>query len=66
MIINATWYVNNQTLHEDLEVPLIKYVIQEGNIKHQGKPGNHSSTILQPLLEQQQGRRLKKLAIRSN
>jgi hypothetical protein len=33
MITNAPWYVTNQTLHEDLNVPCITEVIQERNIK---------------------------------
>jgi hypothetical protein len=61
MITNAPWYVTNQTLHDDLKVPFIKDVIQEKSLNHQDKPGSHSNSILQPLLEQQQRRRLKKL-----
>jgi hypothetical protein len=61
MITNAPWYVTNQTLHDDLKVPFIKDVIQEKSINHHDKLGNHSNPILQPLLEQQQRRRLKKL-----
>jgi hypothetical protein len=62
MITNAPWYVTNQTLHDDLKVPFIKDVIQEKSIKnHHDKLGNHSNPIVQPLLEQQQRRRLKKL-----
>jgi hypothetical protein len=61
MITNAPWYVTNQTLHDDLKVPFIKNVIQEMSINLHGKLGNHSNPILQPLLEQQQRRRLKKL-----
>jgi hypothetical protein len=57
----APWYVTNQTLHDDLKVPFIKDVIQEKSINHHEKLGNHSNPILQPLLEQQQRRRLKKL-----
>jgi hypothetical protein len=60
MITNATWYVTNQTLHDDLKVPFIKDVIQEKCINHHDKLGNHSNPILQPLLEQQQRKRLKK------
>jgi hypothetical protein len=41
-------------------VPFIKDVIQEKSINHHDKLENHSNSILQPLLEQQQ-RRLKKL-----
>jgi hypothetical protein len=54
MITNAPWYVNNQTLHDDLEVPFIKDVIQEKSTDHHHKLGKHSNPILQPLLEQQQ------------
>jgi hypothetical protein len=61
MITNALWYVTNQTLHDDLKVPFIKDVIQEESINHHDKLGNHSNPTLQPLLEQQQRRRLKKL-----
>jgi hypothetical protein len=46
---------------DDLKVPFIKDVIQEKSINHHDKLGNHSNSILQPLLEQQQRRRLKKL-----
>jgi hypothetical protein len=60
MITNAPRYVPNQTLHDDLKVPFIKDVIQEKSINHHDKHGNHSNTILQPLLEEQQRRRLKK------
>jgi hypothetical protein len=61
MITNAPLYVTNQTLHDDLKVLFIKDVIQEKSINHHDKLGNHSNPILQPLLKQQQRRRLKKL-----
>jgi hypothetical protein len=57
----CAWYVTNQTLHDDLKLPLITTIIQESNLNHYDKLGNHSNPILQPLLEQQQSRRLKKL-----
>jgi hypothetical protein len=44
-----------------MKVPFIKDVIQEKSRNHHDKLGNHSIPILQPLLEQQQRRRLKKL-----
>jgi hypothetical protein len=34
MIINAPWYVINETLHDDLKVQFIKDVIQEKSINH--------------------------------
>jgi hypothetical protein len=61
MITNAPWYVTNQTLHDDLKVPFIKDIIQEKSTNHHDSLGNHSNPILQPLLEQQQRRRLKNL-----
>jgi hypothetical protein len=61
MIINVPWYVTNQTLHDDLKVPFIKDVIQERSINHHDKLANDSNPILQPLLDQQQRKRLKKL-----
>jgi hypothetical protein len=57
----AAWYATNQTLHDNLKVPFIKDVIQEKSINHHDKLGDHSNPILQPLLEQQQTRRLRKL-----
>jgi hypothetical protein len=60
MITNAPWYVTNQTLHEDLNVPYIIEVIQERSNKHHDNIKIHSNTTLWPLLEQQLRRRLKK------
>jgi hypothetical protein len=60
-ITNAPWYVSNQTIHVDLHVPFIKDVIQEKSIKHHEKLERHSNAILQPLLPEQQRRRLKKI-----
>jgi hypothetical protein len=54
-------YVTNQIPHDDLKVPLIKDVIQEKSINHHNKLGKQGNPTLQPLLEQQQRRRLKKL-----
>jgi hypothetical protein len=49
------------TLHDDLKVPFTKDVIQEKSVNHHEKLGNHSNPMLQPLLEEQQRRRIKKL-----
>jgi hypothetical protein len=58
MITNASWYVTNQTLHEDLNVPYITE--EERSNNHHDKIKIHSNTTLWPLLEQQHRRRLKK------
>jgi hypothetical protein len=44
-----------------IKVPFIKDVVQEKSINYHDKLGNRSNPVLQPLLEQQQRRRLKKL-----
>jgi hypothetical protein len=59
MMINTPWYVTNQTLHQDLNIPYIIEVIQERSNKHHDKTKIHNNTILLPLLEQQHRRRLK-------
>jgi hypothetical protein len=61
MIKIAPWYVSNQTLQDELKVPFIKDVVQEKSINNHHIIGNHSTPILQPLLEEQQRRKLKKL-----
>jgi hypothetical protein len=45
MITNAPWYVTNQTLHEDLNIPYITEVNQERSIKHHDKIKIHSNTV---------------------
>jgi hypothetical protein len=64
MITNAPWYVTNQTPYDDLKVQFVKDVIREKSINHHDKLGKYSNPVLQPLLEQQQRKRLWKLASR--
>jgi hypothetical protein len=51
---NEPWYVNNQTIHTDLNIPYINYVIKEKSTIHHNKLARHSNDILQPLVEPQQ------------
>ena len=60
IITNAPWYVNNQTLHTDLNIPYIKDVIREKSTSHHNKLANHPNDILQPLVEPQHNRRLRR------
>jgi hypothetical protein len=55
MITNAPWYVSNITFHEDLKVPLV-----EKSTRYHNKMEGHENILLQPLLEPQNGRRLKR------
>jgi hypothetical protein len=60
MIANAPWYVSNITLHEDLKVPLVKAVIIEKNTRYHNKIEGQENILLHPLLEPQNGPRLKR------
>jgi hypothetical protein len=59
-ITNGPRYVTNQTVHDDLKY-LSSRMIYKKSTYHHDKLGNHSNPILQPILEQQQRRRLKEL-----
>jgi hypothetical protein len=57
---DATWYVSNSTLHNDLDIPFIKDVLQERSTKHHDRLEVHPNALLQPLLEKENNRRLKR------
>jgi hypothetical protein len=59
MIANAPWYVPNITLHEDLNVPLIKEVIKQRNTRCHNKMEGHVNVLIQKLLQTHNERRLK-------
>jgi hypothetical protein len=60
MIANAPWYVSNITLHEDLNVPLVKEVIKQRSTRYHSKIEGHVNLLIQPLLEPHNERRLKR------
>jgi hypothetical protein len=57
---DAPWYVSNSTLHNDLGIPYIKDVIQERSSKHNDRLEVHPNPLLQPRLEKQNNRKLKR------
>ena len=57
---DAPRYVSNSTLHNDLGIQFIKDVLQERSTKHHDRLEVHLNTLLQPLLEMQNNRRLKR------
>jgi hypothetical protein len=59
MIANAPWYVPNITLHEDLNVSLVKEVIKQRSTRYHSKIG-HVNRLIQPLLEPHNEIRLKR------
>jgi hypothetical protein len=60
MIANAPWYVPNITLHEDLNVPLVKEVLKQRNTRYHSKIEGHVNKLIQPLLEPHNERSLKR------
>jgi hypothetical protein len=59
MIANAPWYVPNITLHENLNVPLVKEVIKQRSTTYHNKIG-HANVLIQTLLEPYNEKRLKR------
>jgi hypothetical protein len=57
---NALWYVSNDTLHNDLDIPIISDVIKERSKKHHNRLEIHTNPLMQPLLEEPNYRRLKR------
>jgi hypothetical protein len=60
MMTDAPWYVTNLTFHEDLKIPFVRDVISDRYAKHHWKLVTHPNHILQPLLNVNQHRRLKR------
>ena len=59
-IANAPWYVTNQTLHTDLQIPYISTVIHEHINKHHIALAIHPNPLVEPMLHPEQNRRLKR------
>jgi hypothetical protein len=59
-IASAPWYVPNITLHEDLNVPLVKEVIKQRGTRYHNKIEGHVNVLIQPLLEPHNEKRLKR------
>ena len=59
-IANAPWYVNNQTLHTDLQIPYVSTVILERINKHRIALATHPSPLVEPMLHPEHNRRLKR------
>jgi hypothetical protein len=60
MIANAEWYVPNITLHEDLNLPLVKEVIKQRRTIYHNKIERPVNVLIQPLLQPHNQRRLKR------
>lgn len=60
LITDCPWYVSNQTLHEDLEVPLVSEVIRTRATTYKNRNLNHQNTLIKELSQTHELRRLKK------
>jgi hypothetical protein len=62
MITGAPWYVSNQTLHEDLKVPLIEDIIKSNINKYKDRTTAHENRLIKDLFTQTlEERRLKRI-----
>jgi hypothetical protein len=62
MITGAPRYVSNQTLHEDLKIPLIRDIIKSNINKHKDRTTPHENRLIKDLFTQTlEERRLKRI-----
>jgi hypothetical protein len=62
MISGAAWYVSNQTLHEDLKIPLIQDMIKSNINKYKKDTSVHENQLIKDFFTQTlEERRLKRI-----
>jgi hypothetical protein len=62
MISGAPWYVSNQTLHEDLKIPLIQDMIKSSINKYKNRTSMNKNQLFKDFFTQTaEERRLKKI-----
>jgi len=61
MISNAPWYVSNQTLHNDFEIPYVTEEIRINTNKYKNRSTVHSIQLIRTLFNPSVDRRLKRL-----
>jgi hypothetical protein len=60
MIVDASWYVSNATLHADLGISYVQDVIHQKCNKHRTRLETHENPLLEKLLLREENRRLKR------
>lgn len=61
MITDPPWYISNETLHRDLNIPYVKEVVKEKSVKHHSKLENHLNiSLMQAMIFNQQPQRLRR------
>ena len=61
MISSALWYVSNQTLHNDFEIPYVTEVIRINTNKYKNRSTVYSNQLIRTLFNPSIDRRLKRL-----
>jgi hypothetical protein len=62
MISGAPWYVSNQTLHEDIKIPLIQDMVKSNINKYKNRTSVHENQLIKDLSTQTiEERRLKRI-----
>jgi len=61
MISSASWYVSNQTLQNDFEIPYATEVIRINTKKYKNRSTVHSNQLIRTLFNPSVDRRLKRL-----
>jgi hypothetical protein len=62
MISGAPWYVSNQTLYEDLKIPLIQDMIKSNINKYKNRTSMNENQLIKDLFTQTlEERRLKRI-----
>ena len=61
MISSAPWYVSNQTLNNDFEIPYITEMIRINTNKYKNLSTVHSNQLIRTLFNPSVDRRLKRL-----
>jgi hypothetical protein len=60
MIVDATWYVSNATLHADPGISYVQDVMHQKCNKHHTTLEAHENALLKTLLVREENRRLKR------
>ena len=60
LITNAPRYVNNQTLHTDLQISFVHTVFQDHIRKHRNTLESHPNPLVEPILHSEHNSRLKR------
>ena len=50
-LLNAPWYVTNETIHRDLKIPTVKDEIHKSRSRYNARVNNHHKPLVTQLLD---------------